>query len=313
MVRFAVRQISRSYSDASDFLHSPVDVRTVATVRIGYAMLLLINVLCWWPDLDRWFSDEGVLTLASSRQVIDVKCLSLFQILPTDGVTLRMVYGLFLCQIVALLVGWKSRLQAICCFVWLVSFQHRNILIFDGEDTLFRIMGFLLILMPLGSTWSVDSRLGSRPVPQEQPILVDGWSLRLLQIEMAMIYFSAAWSKLLGAPWRDGTALYYVSRLDEYWGRFPMPSGLLESPWFVRSLTWSTMAVEFVVPVLIWFKPTRRVALGIVLAFHLACEYAMYLFLFHWIMLVGWMSFLESEDFQVLARMLKLKPTNARR
>ena len=312
MVRYLSRQILRWYSNASDFLHAPVDVRTVATVRIGYAALLLINVLCWWPDLDRWFSDEGVMTLANSRRIIDPKCLTLFQILPGDRLTLRIVYGLFLGQIVALLLGWKPRLQAACCFVWLVSFQHRNILIFDGEDTLFRIIGFLLIFMPLGRIWSVDSLLSPQPEPDEHPLVVDGWSVRLLQIEMTLIYFSAAWIKLLGPAWRDGTALYYVSRLDDYWGRFPIPAVLLETPWIVRSLTWSTMAAEFAVPLLIWFQPTRRIALGIAITFHLACEYAMYLFLFHWIMLNGWMSFLQTDDFQLAARILRLKTANSR-
>ena len=197
----------------------------------------------------------------------------------------------------ALLIGWKPRLQAICCYVWLVSFQHRNSLLFEGEDTLFRIMGFLLIFMPLGATWSVQSwqRHGAGlPHPQT----VDGWSVRLLQLEMTMLFFSAAWSKFLGSPWRDGTALYYVSRLDEYWGRFPMPSFLVETPRIVRLLTWSTMSLEFAIPVLIWFAPTRRLALVLVLVFHLTCDYAMHLFLFHWIMLVGWMAFLKPDDFR---------------
>ena len=290
------------------FFHAPIDLRTVAALRIGYAGLMLVNVLCWWPDLDRWFSDAGVLTLAASRQMIDSRCLTLFQILPNDLVTLRVVYGIFIGQLVALLIGWKPRMQAACCFVWLVSFQHRNNLVFDGEDTLFRIIGFLLIFMPLGAAWSVDRLLRARAgslspsLPPPLPSTADGWAVRLLQLEMTMLYFSAAWSKLLGEPWRDGTALYYVTRLDEYWGRFPIPSFVVQTPWIVRGLTWSTMGLEFTIPVLIWFAPTRRFALGLVLVFHLACDYAMHLFLFHWIMLLGWMSFVQPDDLRWMLR-----------
>lgn len=287
---------SRWKQETHSFFHTLVDVRVVAALRIGYASLLLINVLCWWPDLDRWFGDSGVLSLAASRTVINPQCLTLFQVLPTDRTTLYIVYGLFVTQLAALLVGWKPRLQAVCTFVWLVSFQHRNNLIFEGEDTLFRIFGFLLIFMPLGNAWSVDRwlRRNDRPTPS---LTVDGWSVRLLQLEVTMLYFSAAWSKLLGTPWRDGTALYYVTRLDEYWGRFPIPAMVVDSEWILRGLTWSTMALEFTIPVLIWFAPTRRFALVLVVVFHLACDYTMHLFLFHWIMLVGWMAFLRPEDF----------------
>ncbi len=281
---------------AREFFHAPIDVRTVAALRIGYAGLMLVNVLCWWPDLDRWFSDDGVVTLAASRKMIDSRCLTLFQILPTDSTTLRVVYGLFVAQLLALLVGWKPRLQAACCFVWLVSFQHRNSLVFEGEDTLFRIVGFLLIFMPLEAAWSMDRLLRTRTGATPLPSVADVWAVRLLQLEMTMLYFSSAWSKLLGAPWRDGTALYYVTRLDEYWGRFPIPPFIVQTPWIVRGLTWSTMGLEFAIPVLIWFAPTRRLALGLVLAFHLSCDYAIHLFLFHWIMLVGWLSFVQPDD-----------------
>lgn len=277
------------------FLHEQVDVRIPAAIRIGYATLLLINILCWWPDLDRWFSESGVLPLAASRQVIDSKCLTIFQLLPTDATTLRIVYGVFVAQTVGLLLGWYSRLNAIGCYVWLVSFQHRNSLLLEGEDTLFRIIGFLLIFMPLDRAWSIDRRRHSEQ--GGTPITVDGWSIRLLQFEMTMLYFSAGWCKWLGVPWRDGTALYYVTRLDDYWGRFPLPAFVTDTPWIVRGLTWSTVAVEFSIPVLVWFAPTRRSALILALTFHLACDYTMHLYLFHWIMLVGWLAFVRPEDF----------------
>lgn len=298
------RYVTETLGDARAFIHTPVDARIIAAIRIGYAGLMLINVLCWWPDLDRWFSETGALPLAVSRQLIDSRCLTLFQVLPADSTTLRIVYGIFVAQLLGLLVGFLPRFQAACCYAWLVSFQHRNVLIFEGEDTLFRIIGFLLIFMPLGSAWSVDRRLWNHRDKAGPSIVVDGWAVRLLQLEMAMLYFSAAWSKLLGLPWRDGTALYYVSRLDDYWGRFPVPAFLMETPWIVRGLTWSTMGLEFAIPVLIWFPPTRRLALLMVVVFHLACDYTMHLFLFHWIMLLGWVSFLQPDDFQWLRRTL---------
>lgn len=283
------------FAGVRGFFHESVDVRIPAAIRIGYATLLLINILCWWPDLDRWFSEVGVLSLAASRQVIDTKCLTLFQLLPADATTLRIAYGVFVAQSIGLLLGWYSRVNAIGCYAWLVSFQHRNSLLFEGEDTLFRIIGFLLIFMPMNRAWSIDNGRHNRE--QTDPTTVDGWSIRLLQFEMTMLYFSAGWCKWLGAPWREGTALYYVTRLDDYWGRFPLPDLITDTPWIVRGLTWSTLAIEFSIPVLVWFAPTRRYALGLAFVFHLACDYTMHLFLFHWIMLVGWVAFVRPEDF----------------
>ena len=64
--------------------------------------------------------------------------------------------------------------------------------------------------------------------------------------------------------------------------------------------TWSVIAVELAVPIFIWFRETRRLCLAGLLLFHLANEWTMNLFFFHWIMLVGWISFLTPDDFRWL-------------
>src|SRR6185436_19991165 len=107
--------------------------------------------------------------------------------------------------------------------------------------------------------------------------------------------------KVVGEPWRDGTALYYVARIDDLWGRFPVPHYFFDTPWTVRAMTWSVLYVELAIPFLIWIPQARRFSLLVLLAFHLSNEWAMHLFLFHWIMLCGWLSFLKREDFDAVA------------
>jgi hypothetical protein len=203
---------------------------------------------------------------------------------------------LLLVQTVALLVGFLARFQAACVFVWLVSFYHRNQLIFDGEDTVFRLFCFYLILLPIGDHYAVDSwwkrrRSGSSEQPPVHPI----WPLRLVQIQWTLIYLSSAMEKFNGPEWLDGTALYYVSRLDDMFGKFPVPAVLFDSMIAIKLMTWSVLTLETLVPIGLWIKPTRTAAVMLAAAFHLATDYTMNLFLFHWIMLVGLLSFIPSE------------------
>jgi hypothetical protein len=128
------------------------------------------------------------------------------------------------------------------------------------------------------------------------------WGLRMLQIQMAVIFFTAGLWKLAGEPWIFGTAIYTVSRTDDFFGRFPVPSWLFDQPWTVALMTWAVIAVEIAAPVLIWFRETRRFCLVGILLFHLANEWTMHLFLFHWIMLAGWIAFLTPADFAWLWR-----------
>jgi hypothetical protein len=121
---------------------------------------------------------------------------------------------------------------------------------------------------------------------------------------MCVIFLSAACCKLQSPAWRDGTAIYYVARLDDYFGRFPTPDLLWQTPWIVALITWGTIAIELLVPLAIWWRPARLWALLAALLFHLANEYTMHLFLFHWIMLAGWASFLTGDDLALVRRLL---------
>jgi hypothetical protein len=124
---------------------------------------------------------------------------------------------------------------------------------------------------------------------------------------MVVIFVSAALFKLGGTAWWDGSALSYVVRLDDTFGRFRIPALPFEIPILVRLMTWTVVAVELLSPLFLWFRETRRWALAVIVLFHLSNEYAMCLFLFHWIMLVGWSTFLTSEDLQWFTRLLPFR------
>ena len=102
--------------------------------------------------------------------------------------------------------------------------------------------------------------------------------------------------KCQGAAWREGTALYYVSRLDDLFYRFPVPEFIFESLFLVAIATWAAVLLELSIPVLVWFGKTRRFALCLAVLFHLSLDYMMNLNLFEWLMLVGWSSFIERAD-----------------
>ena len=288
----------RGFAKAWDrFFFRQVDVRICGAFRIGFAVLLLANSLGYYAYLDQWFGESGVLPFDASRLVVDPDTLTIFAWLPETATTLWICYGIFNAQILALLIGFHSRIQAICLFAWLVSFQHRNQLILDGEDTLFRVFCFLLILLPLSDSLSLDAFLKARRAGRRGAVaLKPAWALRLIQIQTTLVVLCAGWEKALGTEWIDGTAMYYVASVEDLFGRFPVPGFFFEFMPATNLLTWSVLAVELSLPVLIWFRRTRRSALAVALVFHLSIDYTMNLFLFQWIMLLGWLTFIEPAD-----------------
>lgn len=281
------------------FFHEPADARQVVLVRVFYAAVLLVNALCLGPNLEAWFGPDGVFPRDVADRFVDPAASSLLWLAGTNA-ALRACYFVFVAQILLLFIGVFPRMQAWCVFAWLVSFQHRQPMVWDSEDTVMRLIGFYLLFAPLQLGALVAWR---RPMfdfpataPKDGAAAPSAWALRLIQIQMCVIFLLAGFAKLQSPEWLDGTAVYFAARLDEF-GIVGLPTDFLfDSPWIVALLTWGTIAVEVIAPPLLWFRETRRLALLVLVFFHLGCMLTMHLFLFHWIMLCGWSTFLSSED-----------------
>lgn len=288
-----VERLLRLLVGLEAWLYAPRDTRVCAAFRIGYAGLLLINVLVWAPDLDLWFSEDGVLPYAASREVADPDTLTLFTLLPRTRFALWCAYLAFVSHIALLGIGYLTRFQAVCAYVWLVSFQHRHMILFDAEDNVFRILGLCLVFVPAGARWSVDAWVRRKFRDESRVTVAPAWGLRLAQVQMTTVYVSTVCLKFTSADWRGGDALYYVARLDDLYGRFPMPAWLFETPAAYHFATWAVLACELTIPIALWVPRLRVAALVLAACMHLGLDYAMNLFLFQWIMLLGLVSFLE--------------------
>jgi len=277
------------------FFHRQADLSIFGPIRIAYATLMLINVLAWWPNLEKWFDENGVMTLAVSKMIIDPDTITMFQWLPTTPAVVWTCYLILIFALVNVLLGCLTRLNLFVVFVMFASFAHRNNLIFDGEDVMFRLFTFYLIFTPVGQYLSLPVWLKQRKEKSQvaRSSLRAIWPLRLIQIQTSCVLLFSGLEKLRGEEWLDGTAIYYVSRLDDMFYRFPVPEFLFESLTWIAIITWSTIALEISLPLAVWIPKTRKYALGLVILFHLSLDYMMSLNLFQWIMIVGWMSFIE--------------------
>ncbi len=296
---YDIRAAARGFAHAWDaFFFAPAELRVCALLRIGLSLAVLINLAVWYPDLERWFTDCGVLT---SNELYLVQPLERWTPLAwTSGTALvNVVFWIAVLQALLLLAGAGSRFNSICIVLWLMAFQHRNPIILDMQDTLLRLLAWYVALMPSGRVWSLDAWWRKRPL-DEAP--APAWGVRLLQIQMSLTFLTAAWFKLQGEPWRSGTALFFVGQLDDYFGRTPALDWAFVNPTLVRLMTWSVLVIEVLVPLGVWFQQTRRWSLAIALLFHLGNELTMHLFLFHSLMVLGWCSFLTREDFAFLEK-----------
>jgi hypothetical protein len=290
------------------WFHEAPDPYKAAVLRIAVGALVVINYVATVPFVEMWWSEHGFLPYKASKYVIDTHTWTLFDFLPHTDAVLWTAWGLLVGQALLLTLGLFSRFQAVCVFVWLVTFNHRNGIIIDGEDIVFRLLTFFLIFLPAASdVWSLDAWLRKRRGKAALPVR-DGWALRMVQIQMCIVLWSAGVEKLAGGMWWGGTAMYYVLHLDDFAFHYYVPDFVRNSLFVSRALTWASLWIEVGAPILIWFKETRRAALVAILLLHFGIEYMMNLYLFEWIMIAGWLMHGNRDDLTWL-RSLALRLT----
>jgi hypothetical protein len=259
-----------------------IDARQYAALRIAFGGLSFFYLFGLLPYVEAQFS--GVGWLGNFRQIANQNggSWSLFFIPMGKNANLLAYAIVMLGMASALLmaIGWQARFSA--CITWLVwvSLWNRNPLLLDGDDAVLKVMCFYLILSPCGNAWSIDAYLYKKP----QRVVV--WPLRLMQFQIALLYFVSGWVKFHSQEWLDGKELQYILIHPHYsrWDGWlilnnPVMTTLLAGlAWFIR--WW-----ELLFPVLLLNPYTRKISLIIGISFHFGLMLTMNLRWFAAIML----------------------------
>ncbi len=282
----------------------PVGPLPICVFRILYGILIIANLLTLHSDWLLWFGSKGLLPCGSLVHFTGCS-FGVFRLLKSDGAIITFYWALLIAAGL-LTVGLFSRWSCILVFIGLYSIQLRNPYILSGADDLLRVVGFWLMFAPIHADLSIDRTLNFRRGKGDSASrLYAPWSIRMIQLQLCLLYFASFWWKLLGNTWRDGSALYYILRLDEF-KRFPLPSMSLLA---YRLGTWSTLTIEAGFGILVWVPRLRRYALLAGVLLHLGIEYSMNMLLFEWSVIAIYVTFLSEDQITWALRFYKLCST----
>src|SRR5262249_50743219 len=116
------------------------------------------------------------------------------------------------------------------------------------------------------------------------PVYVPPWPLRLLLIQLVLIYFFTGLIKLFSETWRNGDSLYYVLA-DLVLTRMSLAQVALPL-WFMRLATWGVLVWEITFPLWVLLPWTRPLAFRSGVLFHVGTLTLMELAGFEWYMFV---------------------------
>ncbi len=286
------------------FWFAPTPTSTLAVVRIAYGSVLLGWSVTLLLDASTFFSGSGIV----SERPRPVWSWSLLD-LSSSPLAVSLLGWLLVVAAVCLVVGFQTRLAAVMAFLALVSFHWRDPFVFQAGDTLLRVFSAYFVFAPAGEALSVDRwrTLGPRrfwEFPERAPVAV-----RLMQVQLSLLYGFTVWAKLRGTTWNDGTAVSYALRAGEL-VRLQAPEWITDSVAVTNVLTYATLTVELALATLVWNRRARPWVLAAGVVLHLSIALTIRVGFFSLMMLVGYLAFLPADT--MATRLLDLRARLAR-
>jgi predicted DCC family thiol-disulfide oxidoreductase YuxK len=281
------------------FQPSPTSPLELARMGIGAALLVYYALAS--PYLFELWGDTGWMPLDVASSDADEWTQSVFFYFtaPWQWVAFHALF-LFCCA--AFMVGWRTAWVKWVVLIGQISYSYRNPLLVYGVDKILAGLLVILCVAPIGRAMSLDRARALRAAKRKNldaalPPYRSAWAgacTRLMQIQMAVVFFFSAIAKLQGDDWWSGEAVWFVFTTDEHYSGALL--NLLSSQyWLVNVATYGTILIELAYAFLIWQRATRPYLLAAAIFLHVQFAILMGLFYFSFVMVMGHMSFVRPE------------------
>jgi uncharacterized membrane protein YphA (DoxX/SURF4 family) len=166
-----------------------------------------------------------------------------------------------------IIIGIGTRIMAIANYMLVVLlaafFTNTNISSFN--DDLLRIGGLLLVILPVGKCFSIDTVIKRVQYKNETKHTNYLNYLLAILISLGLLYFGSSVSKMLSPMWQKGLGLWIPSVIPLYkWNYFSFG---VDNKWFMITANYAVMAFELLFPLLLFFPKWHKwlATVGIVL------------------------------------------------
>ena len=244
-------------------------------MRILLGLIFVMTTLDLFPDLAMFAGPDGIFHESSARRGVRLARWTYFDHI--DSMT-----GIYLVQAIALvanvlfMLGYKSRTMGLISVLAHSAIYQRNSWFMNGGDRLVREFGFYICLVPCGASLSIDAWLKNRKLLRQglKPLLkpmIPIFGLRVIQLQIAFVYFISGIDKAASGNWQRGNAIYYSLSTDNYLRSDWLVAPLLDSPFGYEILkigTYITLYWELSFWLLVLWRPTRWLGLILGILIH---------------------------------------------
>ena len=300
------------YNHLKEFFFAPRSPLPLALYRIALAIIILQDlVIMLLPDFKLYYGDNAIVPIDQMAAYWwRLEPYFDMMVLLPPGEQWRYAFVIVMIILaIMMMFGLCFRFSSVALWLCILSLDNHFQLNQNSGDNFIKFSTMIICMSNAGDALSIDNLIRAAREDWRQtgfaPRLSAPWAQRMLQLQLAFVYFHSFVCKIQGQAWINGEACYYASRYEDM-VRFPMPF-LFENLWACKILTWFTLVIECFLFTLIWFKETCYWVLLGGLFLHGGIEYTTNLPMFEWLFMCVYVTFVEPEDLAKVMDLVRAK------
>jgi len=260
-------------------LHPPVDAASLAVFRMLFGALMLVAVIRFFAH--SWIADY----YATPEHFFTYNGFSWVR--PWPGIGMYLHFGAMGVLAICIALGLYYR-ASVALFGLLFAYAH----LIDKTNYLNHYylvicLCFVMTLLPLHATWSLDARRD----PRVRSSTVPAWVLWVVRAQIALVYVFGGIAKLKADWLFDAQPMsIWLSANTE----FPLIGSYFDERWVAFAFSYAGLLFDLtIVPLLLW-RRSRPFAYVAVVVFHVTTMRLFNLGMFPWIMMACSLVFLPA-------------------
>ena len=282
------------------FWFHPRDPLVLGSMRFLAGAIILYTHAVWTFELEGFFGPAQLLPIEHNRLITgSLFAWSHFHWIESWSILWTLHWVALLCMLMFCL-GLMTRVTGILTALFTISYANRAVGATFGLDQINVLLAFYLAIGPSGQSLSLDRWIRSRKSgkspsgaqsPSAPPSILANFTTRLIQVHLCIIYFFAGTSKLLGATWWNGEAIWGALANAEY--QTVDMTWLAAYPYLINLMTHLALAWEATYFILVWPRWSRKWVIAMAFAVHLGIGITMGMMEFGLIMITANLAFLS--------------------
>lgn len=258
----------------------------LAVFRMGFGLMMCLSVLRFW-----WNGWIEQLYL-EPRFFFSYQYFAWVKPLGTWTYALFIIVGL---SALLIALGWHYRLATLTFFLSFTYVELMDKTTYLNHYYFISLLAFVMIWLPAADHFSLDVRGKSNPP-------TPAWVVNALKIFVGVVYFYAGLAKL-NSDWllhAQPLSIWLPAKYD-----VPLLGDLLQRTWVHYAFAWSGALYDLTIPFLLLWRPTRWLAFGLVVVFHVLTRVLFPIGMFPYVMIVSATIFLDESVHQKIISWIK--------